>query len=438
MQAFMNWVVEGFCHSPATNMAARFDDRIEQTPAEPARSSTPHHGDVLSDRIDVDTMEEYEKWLELRRTLRIVVTGKTGAGKSTLLNGFVGEKTGPFEQGHGLSAGTQEVASHTFMKNNVEVTVWDCPGLQDGTENEERYLQHLKDQTKSDIDIMLYCISVDDVRFDQERHGAAMLKLTEVFGRDIWKHTVIVLTFANRLVMRLRRMKLNVPLEDVFEEKLAEWKSKLQQLLRSINCTENEIIEKISVVPAGFNKPSLPGRKYWLSSVWMAIFKTLKTEVAKAAVISLSKHRFRSDPKEKYLVIPQHKPVSEDEFKNNIEEHPIVISPDMEAYLHKVGAEIVAFSSAGVVLGATIGGLVTGVASFGIGAPVGVGIGGFIGGGIGFVASSLFRAYKYRKAMKQSKAGTSSRHDDPESSDVLITPESTSDIDEPSESPREE
>ena len=418
-------------------MATQIDAEIEPRPAdERPRSSTPFR-DLLS-----ETNDELDQWTNLSRALRIVVTGKTGAGKSTLLNGFVGEKApGPFREGHSFDPGTLEVSHHKFTKNNVEVTVWDCPGLQDGTENEDLYLQDLKNKTSGDIDIMLYCISMEEVRFDGVRHADAMKKLTNVFERRVWKNTVIVLTFANQIVYRLKRQEQsNMTLEEKFEAKVEEWKKKIQQLLRDNDCTDEETLQNIQVVPAGFKKPSLPGRKYWLSNVWIAIFQTLKTEDAKVAVISLNRHRFRTDPNEKYLVVPNLKrppPVKEEEFKREIEDHPIVISPDMEAYLHKVGAEIVAASSAGVVIGATIGGVVAGAASFGVGIAAGAGVGGIIGGGIGFVLSTLFRAYKYRKAKKEDEADTQGL-EDPETTDVLVTPESTSDVEEQSESQHEE
>ena len=411
-------------------MAAQFDGRVEPIPADRSSSRpTQSRYDALFDPADD---EEFKEWVALQRSLRIVVTGKTGAGKSTLLNGFVGENTHPFDEGHGLDPGTLEVKQHTFTKHNVEVTVWDCPGLQDGTENDEIYLQDMKKKTSGDIDIMLYCISMAAPRFDRVRHGIAMQSLTEVFGRGVWRHTVIVLTFANRIVGRLKRQEYESNMEARFEMKVNEWKEKLQNLLRELNnCAENEAdIENIKVVPAGYTLPSLPGRKYWLSSLWMAIFMTLKTEDAREAVLALNRHRFRTDPAEQYRADANRPPpVSEDEFNKEIEDHPIVISPDMEAYFHKVGAEIVAVASIGVVVGATIGGVIAGAASLGAGAPAGAGVGGIIGGGIGALICSLFQAYKHRKAINQAKAASNSRRKS-ESPEVLITPESTSEAEE--------
>ena len=69
-------------------------------------------------------------------------------------------------------------------------------------------------------------------------------------------------------------------------------------MLLEINSTENPSdIEEIQVISAGFKKPS---RKFWLSNLWIAMFITLKTDEAKAAVYTLNKHSFRTDPEQKY------------------------------------------------------------------------------------------------------------------------------------------
>lgn len=402
-------------------MAAKFEGRID---------STYHHESVVQPDTNISEAEakEFQEWESLPRSLRIVVTGKTGAGKSTLLNGFVGGRTRPFKEGSGFDPETLEVQQYTFKSRNVEVTVWDCPGLQDGTKNEDAYLRDLREKTNGDIDVMLYCISLENTKFNRQCHGEAMQNLTQVFGQQLWKHTVVVLTFGNYEVRRLKvKVSATSSLDQLFEEKVNQWKTKIQGMLLETNCTENPSdIENIQVVPAGFRKPSLPNRKFWLSHLWIAIFATLKTDEAKAAAIALNKHRFRTDPDQKYpdkvtsrlstyefagpgdsIELERPPPVANEEFNKDIEDQPIVITPDMEAYLHKVGVEIITASGIGAVTGATIGGLIAGVASVGIATPVGAGVGGMIGGGIGLIVSTLFRVYKHRKATREQSSSKS-------------------------------
>lgn len=70
--------------------------------------------------------------------LHIVVTGKTGAGKSTLLNTFLGFDV--FTEGDSFDTVTKHVKEYKYTRNGVKITVWDCPGLQDNSENEDQYL----------------------------------------------------------------------------------------------------------------------------------------------------------------------------------------------------------------------------------------------------------------------------------------------------------
>ena len=322
-------------------MAAKFEGVVE-----PAAEKF-HESDVLS-IYD----EEFKDWVGLKRSLRIVVTGKTGAGKSTLLNGFVGGEVCPYKEVEGFDPQTHYVKQHTFVKCNVEVTVWDCPGLQDGTSNEELYLQDLEDKTNGGIDVMLYCISMKDAKFDQECHGTAMLKLTLVLGKCIWNHTVIVLTFANHVVHKLKRRGCS-DLDEQFGQKVKQWKDKIQQLMYEIKCTDEHTntIEKIQVVPAGYKNPSLPGYKFWLSSLWIEIFEALKTQQAKAAALTLNKHRFRTDPddvRKRWFMYfgfslrnQRLPPVSYDDFKQEIKYQPIVILQDSKSYVQliKVGGK---------------------------------------------------------------------------------------------------
>ena len=374
-------------------MATKFDAQIESVEA----SASGDHHEPLTQRgndsgDEDDDARAFKEWVALRRSLRIVVTGKTGAGKSTLLNGYIGGKTRPFKEGDGFDPERLEVEQHTFMKHNVEVTIWYCSGLQDGIENEEAYLEDLKNKTNGDIDVMLYCISMEEIQFDPQCHGAAMEHLTEAFGCHIWRQTVIVLTFANKEVRRLKIRQSNV--DKAFERKVMEWKTKILDTLRKISCIKKPLdsdIKQIQVVPAGFKTPSLPGRKFWLSNVWISIFVTLKTDEAKAAAVALNEHRFRSGPEQKYpsiftyIASPWHRrssaaeverppTVTDDDFKN--QDQPIVITP--------------------------------GIGSVEIGTPVGAGVGGLISGGIGFIMSSLFPAYKHHKAASErDKAATS-------------------------------
>ena len=60
-----------------------------------------------------------------------------------------------------------------------------------------------------------------------------MKTLSEIFGRDVWKNTVFVLTFANKFLLRIEDDYLNNPegKKQKFERQVGLWKEKLHSHL---------------------------------------------------------------------------------------------------------------------------------------------------------------------------------------------------------------
>ncbi|KAJ7374055.1 hypothetical protein OS493_009386 [Desmophyllum pertusum] len=147
--------------------------------------------------LDLNTFHDaFRNWISKggQEHLSILVTGKTGVGKSRLVNALVGKRVA--EEGQQKTARTDTVNS--FIINGIEVFVWDSPGLQDGTGNEEFYLEDIRKKLHKGLDIMIYCIKMEDRRFHEEDKNA-FRALTREFGKDLWKNAVIALTFANKV-----------------------------------------------------------------------------------------------------------------------------------------------------------------------------------------------------------------------------------------------
>ena len=88
--------------------------------------------------------QELTEWFQNRNEVKIFITGKTGVGKSTLVNGLVGKQMA--KEGDTLDPETSVVKGYKTKHRSVYVTVWDSPGLQDGTNNESEYLGDMKKQ----------------------------------------------------------------------------------------------------------------------------------------------------------------------------------------------------------------------------------------------------------------------------------------------------
>ena len=103
--------------------------------------------------------------------------------------------------------------------NGVLVTIWDTPGLQDGTSHEQEYLHDMKTKCKG-ADLNIYCISIASVRFDESDLRAIQL-FTSTFGVSFWNRTVFVLTFANQAILNC---PVGIDVGTWIDSKVEEWK----------------------------------------------------------------------------------------------------------------------------------------------------------------------------------------------------------------------
>ncbi len=176
-----------------------------------------------------------DKWWNSSNSISVFVSGKTGVGKSTLVNALLGEKGEKVaKEGGTLDPETSEVEPFTEHIQGMEVTVWDSPGLQDGTENEDKYLEDIKSKCNGEIDLLLYCISMNDSRFvSGSRDIKSMNKLTTALGPEIWENAVVILTRANTEIRLMKKMLADPEsVEAKFNERLEEWKSKIVHYLK--------------------------------------------------------------------------------------------------------------------------------------------------------------------------------------------------------------
>ena len=277
-------------------------------------------------------------------SVNIFATGRSGTGKSSLINSLVGRDVAT--EGDTLDPETTAVKCHKLTTmGGYKVTVWDSPGLQDGTKNEAAYLRDLKTNC-SDMDLCIYCISVSCHFTPGCKDLLAMKKLTDTFGTTLWDHTVIALTFANELeeiTEDMIRASVRGDKEKVctlFKEKISEWEEKIKQLMISEVGLDEDKVANIDFVPTGYHdSPRLPDRNHWMSSFWFTALYSTKQR-AQPALIMMNNSR----------IINNFEDLRDEDVERFCHEQPLIFAARGYAIGKKYGVEDI-----GIALGVKAG-----------------------------------------------------------------------------------
>ena len=280
-------------------------------------------------QLKEDVKGDVKNWMENRESMEILITGRTGTGKSTLVNSLVGKPVA--ETGDKLRVSTKHVSGYKVLsREGMEIVVWDSPGLQDGSGEEDNYLHEMKENC-SNVDIIIYCIDMSAARAqlggaekEQLNDLCAIKKLTETFGPDWWKHAIFVLTRANALESALI-VKDNA--EKKFTERLKDWEKRIHGAL-SEEGVPKAIATEVPVKPASHpKKPHILGQRYWLSALWFSFTKRAK-DPSQPMFTQANQHRLKKE-----------KDVTPADFKKAGHAQPIVVDQH-EGYLSSLFSKI--------------------------------------------------------------------------------------------------
>lgn len=160
----------------------------------------------------VGIRQTYLKWLETfnreseghRRSslITIVVVGKQGVGKSSLIKETFGVadhdcKTGNSARPTTCKAKVYYRIERKGTEREVTLCIIDSPGLGGVDNNVKQFKKELSQVTNGVADVVFYCVSMHNGSRIDGTDVSIIKALTAAFGKGIWKHTLLLLTFAN-------------------------------------------------------------------------------------------------------------------------------------------------------------------------------------------------------------------------------------------------
>jgi GTPase SAR1 family protein len=304
--------------------------------------------------------ERLEAIIKNAKKMQILIIGKTGAGKSTLINGLVGEEVTTVGYGLATTGVSPEVTPYQCQIQGVAVTVYDSPGLEDGSG--KNYLEMYP--KLKDVDLIIFAIRMSDNRFVPGNPDAvAMKKFTGHFGFNVWQKTIVIITCSNlteNLNPQLRAKSLKEK-SDFFQKLITDYKKAVHDTLIREVSVPPDIVKRVRVVPTGHeSEAELVDGTLWFSNFWLECLMAIPTEQGRASMIKVNAKRFKSS-----------KSVTRDDYMQPLETQPIVL-PEVDTSNRKLP-----ITMGTVVAPACIGGLIGAVGLVGgpiglIGIPLGV------------------------------------------------------------------
>ena len=186
-----------------------------------------------------------------------------------------------------------QVTPYHFTMNNVQITVFDTPGLADGTGNEEGYLRKIKEGVTDPCDMFIFCTEMNSRRFRNDDINTVEM-LTATFGTQLWEHAVVALTFANE-VLHPNKDATQEERLSLFNERMRCFKKTIQDVLLKVGVAEKVVINVPFVATGVLCEPCLPGITNWQTAFWIATFKRLDKS-ARFPFLILNKDRLKSLP----------------------------------------------------------------------------------------------------------------------------------------------
>ena len=280
-------------------------------------------------------IEKLKEQIEIanRKELKFLLVGRTGVGKSSTINSLFNKEmaaVGDYE------ATTLSVENYRTTMEGIPVQVFDTPGLCDDVEelgNDEHYLKLMREHVQT-IDSMWFVSRLDETRVSSdERRG--IRQITQALGEGIWKHAVIVFTFAG----------------NVSKERYHEALEKRSALIRKeiAKHTSKNIAEAIPGVAVDNMKKTTPDDREWLGELFTEVFSQISNNAALTFLLAMKNNILPDQKGSTYIN------VNEEQRKRVQKKIDAAVIPSLTALGAGIGS---AFGPVGTAIGGAVGAVV--------------------------------------------------------------------------------
>ena len=315
-----------------------------------------------------------------KRPINIVITGKVGTGKSTLRRNIF-PKDGDDEDDVNKIISpdhiTNDYATHDYEQHGVSIKITDTIGLEGSKGKIKGKLKSLAKYMKKhgNVDLLIHCIPVDPSSKFIDTQPDIMQSLQDAFDHNIWKHCIIVFTFSNQALSRIKeKLKGNDDkAKEIYKKHINDFTDKVRAELIKLHVQQVSVktmfdlpLEApqiadhttIMAIPAGDNPEDqvLPGIQYELQYKDQEDLPLKWTDVLFNEIVKLSKA----------------------EHKNSLLRYRY--GTDWARMKAKAAAGTLSGAVGGSAIGAAIGGGI-GV----LGGPIGIAVGAGVGGVMGMI-----------------------------------------------------
>uniref|UniRef100_A0A1X7TZI2 G domain-containing protein n=1 Tax=Amphimedon queenslandica TaxID=400682 RepID=A0A1X7TZI2_AMPQE len=213
-------------------------------------------GDPTPDSIDPKVEELRDK----KKPVNILVIGPTFSGKSTLINAMFGRDV-VLVYASPRSV-TRRVEAYKGKYEGVEIKIYDSVGFGDTEGRTGRSILYEIDE-HGQFDLILICTKL------VERIDCAMFsELASVLNEEMWKRTVVVLTFANQFKTLESVKESKKSPENQMNVQIIACKARVIEYLRS-KSVNKKVLERIPFCLAGLkDEKKLPMTNDWLKTLW--------------------------------------------------------------------------------------------------------------------------------------------------------------------------